>query len=240
MAHLKIAASAVVAILMLASQNVAAQATGGVFSPVVKDGHRSLQYRSAYDPDSYAFAQRLHYQQAIDGTFMWRVIAQARKTADSDLDYDFVQGELFWDLTEDDSADWQTGVRFDVRVPDEGRPAIIGANWMNQFTLSNDWQARLVVLSAFEVGSDARDGVLLQTRANIWKALPDRTTYGVELFSVYGGTSDIVGFDDDQHAIGPFMTVALSDTWAMFAGALFALDGDAPDSNLRLWLGRRF
>lgn len=240
MGYTKFAAVAAIMLLFLAPLDSQAQATGGVFGPVVRDGHRSLQYRAAYDPDSYAFAHRFHYQQALNGDLMWRAIVQARKTSDSDLDYDFFQGELFWDLTKDDAAAWQTGLRFDVRVPDEGRPSIIGANWMNQFTLSNDWKARLLVLGAFEVGSDARDGVLLQTRANLWKSLPNRSTYGIELFSVYGGTSDIVGFDDDQHAIGPFMTIPLSRNWAMFAGALFALDGDAPDSNLRLWLGRRF
>jgi len=239
MHHSKFVAVAAAILLTFVTGDVAAQATGGVFGPVVNEGHRSMQYRTAYDPDSYGFAQRLHYQQSIDSRFMWRVIAQARKTDRSDLDYDFVQGELFWDLT-DAKQPWQTGFRFDVRIPDEGRPAILGANWMNQLALSDDWNARFNVLTAFEVGSDARDGVLIQTRANLWKSLPNRYNYGIELFSVYGGTSDIVGFDDDQHAIGPFMTVPLSDRWSMFAGALFALDGDASDSNLRLWITRNF
>ena len=239
MSHAKIAALAAIVLLALSPQSAWSQVTGGVFGPVVNDGHRSLQYRSAYDPDSYAFAHRLHYQQAFNDDLMWRVIVQARKTDDSDVDYDFVQGELFWQL-QDPNPSWQTGVRFDVRVPDGGRPTLLGANWMNQFALSEQWTARVLLLAAAEVGSDARSGILIQTRANISKLLPSRYRYGIELFSIYGGTSDIVGFDDDQHAVGPFMTVPLAPKWTLFAGALFALDDDAPDSNLRLWVNYSF
>ena len=44
-----------------------AQNTGGVFGPVVNEGHRSAQYRLAIVPDAAggetAHAHRLHYQQ---------------------------------------------------------------------------------------------------------------------------------------------------------------------------------
>lgn len=217
-----------------------AQATGGVFGPVVTEGHRSIQYRSSYNPDAYGFAQRLQYQQSIDSTFMWRIFAQARKTADADVDYDFVQGELFWDLTRHDSQPWQTGVRFDIRVPDRGRPVFVGVNWMNQFELLPEWKARVLILTAIELGSDARHGILVQSRANVYRTLPNRYQYGLELFSVYGGTSDIASFEDHQHALGPFVSVPLSTRWTIFADVLFAVDGDAPDSNIRLWIERNF
>ncbi len=216
-----------------------AQATAGVFGPVVTEGHRSFEYRLAYDPDSYAFAQRLHYQQSVDDRFMWRVIVQGRKTDDSDVDYDFVQGELFWDLSNSDRP-WQTGFRFDVRVPDEGRATLLGAHWTNQFALAENWSARFVLLSAFEVGGDARDGILLQSRASLRRTFAGRLHIGLEMFSVYGGTSDIASFDDDEHVMGPFISFPLSGGWSVYGGALFLVGDSEDESNLRFWVGRSF
>ena len=91
-------------ILLLLAAPLYAQNTGGVFPPTVSEGHKSWQYRWAVDPESAngdtAFAQRLHYQQAINDDFMWRIVGQVRKTDDSDFDPDFLQAELFWEFSE--------------------------------------------------------------------------------------------------------------------------------------------
>ena len=86
--------------------NAMAQNTGGVFPIQVNEGHRSLQYRAAIDPDNvqdeFGFAQRLHYQQAINGDFMWRIVGQTQKTESSDFDFSFLQAELFWEMSDDE------------------------------------------------------------------------------------------------------------------------------------------
>ena len=96
-----------------------AQNTGGVFPTQVNEGHRSLQYRAAINPDNaqdeFGFAQRLHYQQAINGDLMWRVVGQTQKTESSDFDFAFLQAELFWELS-DDQDQHKTGLRFDARL----------------------------------------------------------------------------------------------------------------------------
>lgn len=214
-----------------------AQNTGGVFGPVVRDGHRSMQFRTAFVPDTDAFAQRLHYEQSVDSTFMWRIIGQARKTDDSDFDFDFVQGELFWDLSGDERR-WQTGIRFDARIRDQGRPASIGVNWMNQFAFSPEWQGRFAVLTAIDVGEDGRDGVLLQTRANIYRTFSGGVVTGFELFSAYGTTADFASGDEQLHEFGPFVALPMGSDWSLFAGTLFGLTNATPDSEYRLWVSR--
>ena len=64
-------AATLAALLFLAfvMPSALAQNTGAVFSPVVTEGHQSMQYRAAYDPDSHVFAQRLHYQRAWDSRY---------------------------------------------------------------------------------------------------------------------------------------------------------------------------
>jgi len=75
------------------------QNTGGAFPPTVNEGHRSIQYRVTIDPGNSAgetgVTQRLYYQQALNDNFMWRVLGQARRTANSDFNFDFLQAELF-------------------------------------------------------------------------------------------------------------------------------------------------
>lgn len=198
-----------------------------------------MQYRAAYDPDSYAFAQRLHYQRAWDSRFQWRVLAQSRKTSSSNVDFDFVQAELTWDIT-DASRDWQTGLRFDLRVRDRGRPATVGVNWTNQFMLSSGWQARLLAMTTLDIGSGSRDGIGLQTRANLYRGFGRGHQAGLELYSDYGTTSDFVGIDDQRHQLGPFSSLSFSNGWSVFAGALFGLTDATRDSDLRFWVTRRF
>lgn len=240
MRHTKTFGAAIMAAVCIsASQTAFAQNTGGIFPPTVNEGHKSAQYRVTYNPDTEGFAQRIHYQQAINGNFMWRALAQARKTDDSDVDLDFIQGELFWELSQDDDR-WKTGLRFDGRIRTDGRPALIGAHWTNQFALSENWTARFVALSSFDVGDDARDSVFLQTRGNIYTKLETGQTLGLEYFSNHGSTDDIPDVDEQAHQIGPFASFKVTDDISLFTGALFGLTDTAADSELRLWISKSF
>lgn len=216
-----------------------AQNTSGVFGPSVKEGDRGIEYRTSYDSDSDGFAHRLHYQEALNSKWRWRVLAQTRTTEDSDFDFNYVRGELVWDIT-DESRFWQTGMRFEARIRDRGRPADIGVHWTNQFQLSPNWQARLIALSYVFVGDDAPGGIGISTRANLSYAFNDRQKFGVEMFSSYGTTDDFADFDEQAHQLGPFTTLSFDDDWSLFAGALFGLTDRTADSELRLWLSRDF
>ncbi len=217
----------------------AAQNTGGIFSPVVNDDHRSAQYRVTYNPDTEGLAQRAHYQQSINGDLMWRGLVSARKTSDSDVDFDFVQAELFWELSDDDDR-WKRGLRFDARIRDDDRPGLLGMHWTNQFPVTDNWNARIVALSAIDVGDDARDGVFLQTRGNVFTRLDTGQTVGVEVFNSYGSTDDFRDFEEQTHQIGPFASFPVAEDWSLFTGALLGLTDASADAELRLWVVRGF
>lgn len=217
----------------------AAQNTGGIFSPVVNDDHRSAQYRVTYNPDTEGLAQRAHYQQSINGDLMWRGLVSARKTSDSDVDFDFVQAELFWELSDDDDR-WKRGLRFDARIRDDDRPGLLGMHWTNQFPVTDNWNARFVALSAIDVGDDARDGVFLQTRGNVFTRLDTGQTVGVEVFNSYGSTDDFRDFEEQTHQIGPFASFPVAEDWSLFTGALLGLTDASADAELRLWVVRGF
>ena len=216
-----------------------AQNTGGVFGPVVNEGHKAAQYRITFDPDSDNWAQRLHYEQSLNGDVMVRGIVQTRETPSSELDFDFLQGELFWELATNSDA-WKTGLRFDARYRNDDRPEIFNINWMNQFQLAPNLSARALLLTNVEVGDQARDGVFLQSRFNLTHRFPSRASVGVEVFNSYGSTDKFRKLREQSHQIGPFATVPLADEWDIFVGALFGVTQATPDTNLRLWVTRVF
>ena len=226
----------VLTLALIAAGPALAQNTGGVFGPVVNEGHRAFEYRAGYDPDSDAFAHRLHYQHALNTDFMWRIVGQARKGEGSGQEFDYVQGELFWQITPDESA-WQQGLRFDARVRDGDRPSTFGVNWMNQFALSPEWRARAILMTAVDLGENRREGVLLEVRGQLGRALGEGRQVGVELFSALGSTKDMPDIDDQRHQLGPYMTASFAE-WTLYGSLLVGLSQGAPDTNLAVWVTR--
>ena len=225
-------------ILVLSTVSAAAQNTGGIFPPNVNEGHKSAQYRSAYNLDTDDFAQRLHYQQAINGDFMWRLIGQTRETDSSDFDFDFVQAELFWQLSPDNS-DYGTALRFDVRLRDDDRPHQLGLNWSNQLKFSEDWTARLVILSAWQFGENDTSGIFLSPRAHLSRKLDSGISLGVEYYGNLGNSKDF-SLSKTGQAAGPFISTKVADKTSVIAGVQFGLNDVAPDADLRLWVTQGF
>lgn len=225
--------------LTLVAQSAPAQNTGGVFPPNVNEGHHSWQYRVAFDPDSDRMAQRVHYQQSLNGDLMWRVLGQVRKTDDSDTDFDFFQAELFWELS-DDGARWRTGLRFDARVRDRGRPGLLGLHWTNHVQLDERTRVRFLAMTLADVGDGARDGVFVETRADLAHRLASGVEIGVEMYNRYGSTRDFGAFNEQSHQFGPIVTIPTGNGWSVLAGLLLGLSDAAPDQDYRLWVTRSY
>ncbi len=225
-------------ILVLSSLSAAAQNTGGVFPPSVDEGHKSAQYRSAYNVDNDNFNQRLHYQQAINGDFMWRIIGQTRETATSDFDFDFVQAELFWELSPEDTP-YRHGVRFDARLRDDNRPHQLGFNWIHQWKFGEGWTGRLVGLSSFQFGDNDADGIFISPRAHLSRKLDNGLSLGVEYYGNFGSTEDFTVKNTGQ-TVGPFVSTKIADKTSVMAGVQLGLNDAAPDADLRLWVTQGF
>lgn len=233
-------------LLLVVGLSAHAQNLGAVFGPVVNSDHQSFEYRAGYDPEAFGgesgFAHRIHYQASFNDDFMGRIVLQSRKTADSSTDFDFVQGELFWQLS--GSQDYQTGIRFDFRIRESGRPKQVGVNWMNQFVLSDGYTARFILLTAMQTGDNAADGIALGTRASVFKNFTikqGQLQAGLEMYSSYGSTDDLKDVSEQNHAIGPFVSQKIGKQgWSYFAGALFGLTDAAADTELRLRLTKSF
>lgn len=209
--------------------------TGGVFGPVVNDNHRSTQYRIAYDEETEALAHRLHYQQSVNDDLMWRGVVQQRKPDGQSTDFDYFQAELFWQL-KDVNNGWKQGLRFDARLRDGDRPNQVGINYMHDFIIDDKWSARALFLTVKQFGSNARSGIIVETRGAIHYRATPKTQVALSLFSNYGSTSDLAGFDDQTHQIGPTFSFNFDGGWQLVAGYLAGVTDRTPDHNVRLWL----
>lgn len=214
---------------------VFAQNTGGIFGPVVDEGHRSIEYRYAYDIENNLFAHRVHYQQSINDNLRWRVVAQRRDTFFGSEQHDFVQGELLWQMR-DMKPGWQHAVRFDYRHSDSGRPDLFGLHWTHRVLLSSRWSTMFNVLTQTQVGGGREPGVLLQTRGDINYHHRDNVTLSLSQFNLYGFVDDIPGFSDQLHQLGPTLNLTFGDGWRVRAGYLAGLTSITPDSTFRFWL----
>ncbi|MEL6870394.1 MAG: hypothetical protein AAFO81_11385 [Pseudomonadota bacterium] len=224
---------------LLASATTHAQNLAGVFPPGFGPNHESVQYRIAYDPDSFATAHRTHYQRSIDARKMWRIIGQVKKSDGRVFDAEQFTAELFWDLSSPHSF-WQHGMRFDATLRTEGRPASIAANWSGQYDRGQRWQWRVNVLNVVQIGDGREGGIFLQSRAQALYRLSAGRSIGIQHYGVYGSTDDLREFQEQGQQLGPFVNVPLKDGWVLFGSVLFGLTDSTADTNLKFWVTRQF
>jgi hypothetical protein len=227
------------ALALVVSPIAYAQNTSGVFGPVIDEGERGWEYRATYEPDSEGLAQRVHYQQALNGELRWRAVAQVRKTDDSDVDLDYLRGEIVWQVTPDDQK-YQSGFRFEGRYRFNDRPGDVTVHWANQWKHIDNWTMRFIVGATQQIGNDPADGLQIQTRASAMTSLSDGPKIGLELFSEYGSTSDWLDADEQEHEFGPVAVWNLNEDWNLYSGALFGLTDASADSQLRFRLSKGF
>lgn len=230
--------------LAISAPIAAAQNTGGVSGPVVNAGDMSAEYRLAYVPgDGGAddrFAQRLHGRVSLDHRRAARVVVQGSDRGGLDgFEWDFVQAELFMELSDEQATQWNSGVRLDARLSRDGLPDQLGANWLNQFRLSDRLSARANLHSTLQLGDNAADGLLLQARGSLTYQLDGPYSLSVLSFHSLGSTEDF-GITNRAQQLGPVISGKLDGGWTWTVGNLFGLNSSTPDNDIRFWFGRSF
>lgn len=231
-----------VCIALSSSASALAQTTSSVSGPEITAGEREVAYRVAAGVgetvDDAAFAHRIHYQQAVSDQLRWRLRAAWRDPEGGDLDLDHLQAELHWQIIERTPGGYSSGLRFTARsVLRDGRADRVGTSWTNQWALQDRWRVRAMVSVDREIGPDARDDWLVETRASLYRSLENGLSLGVESFNDFGGLEAGFGsFNDQSHQIGPVVSGDLAAGVEWSAGVLFGLSDGADDQDLMLRL----
>jgi len=232
----------ILGLTLLLEQTAQAQNTGGVFPPTVNEGSKVAQYRIAVNPEASngetEWAQRLHYQQAINDDFMWRILGGTNSTDSSEIEFDFIGAELFWEFSDNEDS-YKHGIRFDGQIRNDSSD-FVGFNWINQWNLPENWRTRFVVLTGYQTGSSGADGVSVQARTQVVKTLENKLTLGLETYSNFGNTGNFGDFNDQSHSIAPVLGYPVGDGASIFGGPIFGISDGAPDIDLRFWITQKF
>lgn len=227
--------------LALASANAHAN-TSGVFSPDVSAGDRSVEYRSSFEPgedgNPDVFAQRLHYQHALNDQTRWRLIAQ-HSDSDDGLEFRYARLELQHQLHEDQEAGFGSALRFELQIAEgDDQPSRVRVAWTGKLDVTPEWQLRANALTGKQFDSGADSGLLLETRWQASYKLDNGVRVGMEMFNDLNTTSDFGRFDEQEHTLGPIVKFGLG---ALKAEASYhaGLSDAASDHTFRLHLKYR-
>ena len=229
---------ALTAIALMTLPAFAMANTSTVFSPEVKAGTQALEYRTSYFPSDgdrdKVFSHRLHYQHAFDDTWRLRLIGQQRSVDGESLDYRYTRLELQQQYQESEDAGWDAAFRYELQISDESdSPHRVRLVWTAKTDIDDYWQLRTNLITGREFGEEDGNGLLLEVRGQATYKLAGGHRLGLEFFSDLNRTTDIGGFDDQEHQLGPVLKGKFGEL-KYNAGYLYGLSDSVRDHNFRL------
>jgi hypothetical protein len=240
-------AAAVFGLLAFAPSAKAQSLTGNVGSAGVTAGEHAVEARFGVDDEGAAGA-RAHYDYAFTGWYQLRLIGAFAKPDDDDWDFSSftIENWLQWREEADDNSGFNGGVRFAYSIAGDGDPDEAEVRLTLTDKFAQDWEWRANVIGEMEVGDNSADGVFLETRGQLTRGF-DFTAlgsqdwrFGAEIFSEFGNTTDIPGFDDQAHQIGPVVKTSWENGVYLQSAVRFGVTEGADDSMFKIFVGREF
>jgi hypothetical protein len=217
--------------------------TSSVFSPDVKDGTKAVEYRLSTLPEESPteWAQRLHYQQAIDDTWRWRIIGLFFDPGRGGGEFRYARFELMQQFVESEKAGWDSALRYELQIADsDNQPSRGRVAWSGKWNWGEGWEFRANVLVGLQFGERSHDGILVEHRTQFTGALNEKWRLGLESFHDFNDTRAFGGFDDQEHQLGPILKGKFGDGWSVALSWLFGVSDSADDNDLRIHLIRGF
>ncbi len=171
-----------------------------------------------------------------------RIVLQGSDIETGKFETNFIQAELQWQFkTADQHSSWASALRLDARLVEKDDDVNrMGVNWTNQWNPGQNWQFNNVVLVGTEIGTNARDGLILEIRNGAKYKIGANTRIGVESFSALGRSNALGNFNTQNHRLGPVVTGKIGAETKYLIGVLFGASRPARDVDFRLWLTRGF
>ncbi|HAY06901.1 MAG TPA: hypothetical protein PKV67_11410 [Hyphomonas sp.] len=221
--------------------------TGNVGSAGISAGDRSVEARAGVDHEGN-LASRFHYDQALSDWYQLRVIAAFAKPEGGDLDFSGMTLEnwLQWSEEGDDQSGFNGGLRFAYTFADSGGPDEAAVRFTLTDRFAGAWEWRANAIAEVETGGGREDGVALQTRLQLTRAIDvdlfgtPKWRFGAELFSEYGNTEDIPGFGQQAHQAGPVVKAEWDNGIFVQAAVRTGLTDGADDLMGKIFIGREF
>lgn len=221
--------------------------TGNVGSADVSSGESAVEVRLGFG-DSGDAAARVHYEHALTDWYQLRVIGSFSQVEGEDWDFHALTFEnwLQWAEEAGDNSGFNGGVRFAYAFADGGGPDQFATRLTLTDKFADGWEWRANLIGEIELGDGSEDGVNLAARAQLTRALDFEAfsshdwRFGAELFSEFGNTRDIPGFEQQAHQIGPLVKASWDNGLYLQGGIRFGVTENSDDAMFKLFLGREF
>lgn len=221
--------------------------TGNVGSAGVSEGEQSVEARIGLNSDG-DLASRAHYDYGFTSWYQLRVIGAFSQPDGGEFDFTGLTLENWfqWSEEADDDTGFNGGLRFAYTLADDGGPDEAEVRLTATDAFAGDWEWRANLIAEIEAGDGSQGGVFLEARGQLSRGLQasalgsEDWRAGVEIFSEFGNTRDIPGFDEQAHQIGAVVKVSWENGIYAQSAVRTGLSDGSDDTMLKLFVGREF
>ena len=220
--------------------------TGNVGSANIATGERAAEVRVGLDDEHVARA-RLHYEQAFTEWYQLRAITSFRKRDGESWDYTGLTLENWfqWASEANDRSGFNGGFRLAYTFADEG-PGEVAVRLSLTDRFADNWEWRANLIAGMETGDGRTTGAELESRLQVSRGMPvsffgaKSFRVGGELFSKYGNTEDLLGFEQQAHQAGPIVKAEWGNGVYVQVGLRAGLTDGSDDLMTKFFIGREF
>mgnify|MGYP001790993928 CR=1 FL=1 len=220
-------------VLAVSVSSAFAQGVGSVPSPVVKPGS-SISFSSgfAFGDERDGTAYRVGFRHTISEKFRAGAFIYGNNRGD-DFRYRRFEVEGMYQLASSKKG-WNSAVRVRGRLPDGNDGAgRLRVSWLNRWRPIERGELRIAGLASKDLGSERREGISLETRAEATWQIRSTIRIGAQVFNRYNTTERIGSFDTQRHSAGGVIKGALTDRLSYRLNALTGVSSAAQDFELR-------
>jgi len=221
--------------------------TGNVGSAGITNGEQSIETRFGVNDDGDA-GGRFHYDNAFADWYKLRLIGSYSRDDGEDIDFSglTIENWFQWSEEQDDETGFNGGLRFSYTYSDQGEPDEVEMRLTATDKFAGGWEWRANLIAEREIGSERGEGVALQARAQVSRALnisafsTDSWRLGAEVFSELGTTNDVPAFDEQAHQVGPVLKASWSSGLYIQSSVRFGVTEGSDDAMAKFFIGRDF
>lgn len=220
----------------------------------VNAGELSTEFRVGYTLDEKGasshrrFRARQHLDYGLNDWYALRLITQQDKRVHDNLEHQAITVENRIQLIEKATHGWDGGIRLIYSQSDGDKtPHEAELRFLAQVPFSSDWEWRHNTMLEYDIGSGADDGVLLEFRNQISRALPvednsylRKLAVGLDMYNDFGRLADLHGYDQQDHQLGPMIKASFAHGLSLYAGYRTGISEKGADHLFAFSIGKKW
>lgn len=226
--------------------SVSAGTVSSVGSPKVTKGQTKVEARVGFadaDNDS-SQDQRLRLREQIDHGFTdWyaaRIVVQQDDRKGDNLEHASIRLSNRFHILKAKDAGFDLGGRIEyTHVDGDKTPSDITLGGYQLIPL-DEYEIRMNQLFAHDVGQDAQDGVGMELRFQLTRKISNDLRIGIDSFNDFGNLTELSGYSDQEHEIGPVVKGKLGNGYGYLASYRAGISEAAANHNFSLFLSKTF